>query len=100
MSSSVERLDIAPAIATGVRFSDARLHVHLDDGREMSLPLSRFPNLERATVAQRDHWQVTAFGTAIRWPDLDEDVGVSAFLGVPEAVVERAAGFKAHKTRR
>ena len=96
MNSSAEHVKIEPALATGVRFTDDRLHVLLDDGREISVPLRRYARLLRATPAQRDHWEITAFGTAIRWPELDEDVGVAALLGVPESLVEQAAGFEEH----
>jgi hypothetical protein len=99
VSSSAEHLKIDPALATAVRFSADRLHVELSDGREISMPLDRFPRLARAAAQERDHWEVIAFGTAIRWPDLDEDIGVATLLGVPEWLVEQAAGFEAHRLR-
>jgi hypothetical protein len=52
MSSSAESLRIDPALATAVRFTAGRLHVLLDDGREISVPLDRFPRLQRATPAE------------------------------------------------
>ncbi len=94
MSSSAERVRIQPALAESVRVSAGRLAVALTDGREISVPLDRFPRLALATPAQRDHWEITAFGTAIRWPDIDEDIGVAGLLGVPESLVEEAAGFE------
>lgn len=97
MTSSAKSLSIEPALAKSVRFSSGRLHVELDDGREISVPLERFPRLQRATSAQRRHWEVTAFGTALRWPDLDEDIGVAGLLGVPEDLIEAAAGFTIHR---
>ena len=99
MSSSAEHHTIEPALATGVRFTGDRLHVLLNDGREISVPMSRYTRLEKATPAQREQWEITAFGTAIRWPELDEDIGVAGLLGVPESLVERAAGFEEHSTR-
>jgi len=97
MASSAKKLIIEPALASRVRFSRGRLHVSLDDGREISVPLDRFPRLQRASDAQRRHWEITAFGTAIRWPDIDEDIGVAGLLGVPEELVEEAAGFEIHR---
>ena len=44
-------------------------------------------------------WEITAFGTAIRWPDIDEDIGVATLHGVPEWLVEQAAGFEIHDLR-
>ena len=99
MSSSAESLRIEPALATSVRFTAGRLHVLLDDGREISVPLDRFRRLQRATPAQRQKWEITAFGTAIRWPDLDEEIGVAGVLGVPEDMVERAAGFETRSSK-
>ena len=99
MSSSAESIKIDPALATGVRFTAGRLHVLLDDGREISVPLDRFPRLAQATSAQRAHWEIAAFGTAVRWPELDEDIGVAALIGVPESLVENAAGFEEHEVR-
>ena len=99
MSSSAESIKIDPALATSVRFTPGRLHVLLDDGREISVPLDRFPRLAQASVAERDQWEIAAFGTAVRWPDLDEDIGVAALIGVPESLVENAAGFEEHEVR-
>jgi len=98
MSSSSEHLKIVPALAASVRFASGRLHVLLDDGREIAVPLARVPRLETATPAQRLHWEITAFGTAIRWPDLDEDIGIAGLLGIPEELVEEAAGFIARSS--
>jgi hypothetical protein len=93
MTSSTERITIRPAIAVAVRFSDDQLIVRFADGREIGAPLNEFPRLARATAKQRDHWKITALGTAIRWPDIDEDIGVAGLLGVPEDLVDEAAGF-------
>lgn len=93
MSSSAEHLKIEPALATAVRFTSDRLHVALNDGREISVPLDRYARLQRASASERGHWEIAAFGTAVRWPDIDEDVSVADLLGVPESMVEEAAGF-------
>ena len=96
MSSSAEKIRIDPALATSVRFTTGRLHVALTDGREISVPIDRFPRLAEASAHSRDHWEISAFGTAIHWPDVDEDIGVATLLGVPEWLVEQAAGFEVH----
>ncbi len=89
-----------PALAKSVRFSTGRMHVLLADGREISIPLDRFPRLQQASPAQRRKWQISAFGTGIRWPDIDEDIGVAGILGVPEELIDEAAGFTIHRRRR
>jgi hypothetical protein len=99
MSSSAERVRIQPALASAVHVSPDRLSVALTDGREISVPLDRYPRLAAATPPQRENWEITAFGTAIRWPDIDEDIGVAGLLGVPESPVEEAAGFEIHDIR-
>lgn len=94
MSSSAEQVHIQPALAATVRVSTDRLYVALTDGREISAPVAWFPRLAAASPAEREHWEITAFGTAIRWPDIDEDIGVATLLGIPESLVEEAAGFE------
>ena len=82
-----------PALAASVRVSDSRLAVQLTDGREISVPLTEFSELVAATPEQRANWEISAFGTAIYWPDLDEEIGLAGILGVPETLLEEAAGF-------
>lgn len=93
MSTSTSRTTMRPALAASVRVTGSRLAVELTDGREISAPLSEFPQLVAATPEQRANWEITAFGTAIYWPDLDEEVGLAGLLGVPETLLEEAAGF-------
>ncbi len=50
MSSSAEKIKIDPALATSVWFAAERLHVALSDGREISVPIDRFPRLANATA--------------------------------------------------
>jgi hypothetical protein len=49
MTTSIEARLTRPALAAGVRVSDSRLTVELTDGREVSVPLSEFPELGAAT---------------------------------------------------
>lgn len=85
-----------PAVAVNVRVTAVRLHVVLGDGREISAPLTDFPRLNGATTAQRSNWEITDFGLAVRWPDIDEDIGLAGLLGVPESLLEEAAGYTIH----
>jgi hypothetical protein len=75
------------------------LHVALTDGREISVPIERFPRLAAASERQRRNWKIEALGTAIRWPDIDEDIGIAGLLGIPEDLVEEAAGFTIYSSR-
>ena len=82
------------ALAVAVRCDDERIHVTLDDGRELSMPLT--PILKAASRAARRNCIVEDYGTALHWPDADEDVGVDYILGVPEADLLDLAGFKTY----
>ena len=94
MSTSARSLQFQPSVATSASVGVDRLHVQLADGREISAPLDRFPRLRGATPEQLAQCEITAFGTAIRWPELDEDIGLAALLGIPEDDLEAAAGFE------
>ena len=83
------------ALATAVRCDDERIYVTLDDGRELSKPLTPF--LRAAKPAARRKCRVEDFGTALTWPDADEDLGVNWFLGVPEDDLLDYAGFKTYR---
>ena len=69
--------------AKGVRFTNGTLHVRLDDGREISLPLVEVPWLKwlaKATPKQRANWSLEPGGYAIYWPDLDDGIEVCHLL--------------------
>lgn len=50
--------------------------------------------LRAATPAQRARGRVEGWGTALRWDELDEDVGIAHVMGVAEDELDAAAGFK------
>ncbi len=97
MSTSTSRLSMRPAFAASVKVSDGRLSVELTDGRQISVPLTEFPFLVEANAPQRANWQIVDSGTAISWPELDEEIGLAGLLGVPETMLEEAAGFTIHR---
>ncbi|MCX6595905.1 MAG: DUF2442 domain-containing protein [Acidobacteria bacterium] len=65
---------------TSLHFSPATLHVALADGRELSLPLARFPRLAAATPQQLDDWHLIGRGLGIHWTQLGEDLSVESLL--------------------
>lgn len=70
--------------ATSVWFSEDRMHVALDDGREISVPLEFYPRLNKATKEQREKYELIGLGTAIHWNEIDEDLSVEGIiLGIP-----------------
>lgn len=67
-------------LATDLSVSDVSLHVVLDDGRELSVPIEWFPRLRDAPAAARANWRLIGHGEGIHWPDIDEDISVAGLL--------------------
>ena len=82
------------ALAIAVRCDDDRIFVTLDDGRELRAPLT--PILRAASPAARRNCVVEDYGTALHWPDVEEDIGLNSILGVPEDDLLDLAGFKTY----
>jgi hypothetical protein len=67
-----------------VSFTDEALCVSLRDGRKISVPLSWYPRLLKATPVQRNNWEIAGGGYGIHWPDVDEDLSTEGLLrGAP-----------------
>lgn len=66
--------------AVHVWFDQEMLHVRLDDGREVGVPVAWFPRLRDASPAQREQWRLIGDGVGIHWEDLDEDISVRGLL--------------------
>lgn len=85
MSTSVVRTAtpkgfVASRVATSVRFTDSMLYIALADGREIGVPLSRFPWLAQATLAQRAKWHIEPGGFAVYWEDLDDGIEIDHLM--------------------
>jgi len=68
------------ARAAKVWFDGDSLWVLLQDGRKLATPLSYFPKLLNATVAQRKKFELSGGGIGIHWNRLDEDISVPGLL--------------------
>ncbi|MCP5514954.1 MAG: DUF2442 domain-containing protein [Spirochaetales bacterium] len=66
--------------ASKVWTDEDNLWVLLADGRQLSVPLSYFPRLLKASVDQRNDFIISGGGTGIHWDKLDEDISVSGLL--------------------
>lgn len=66
--------------AINVVFSDAKMIVFLEDGRELSIPLEWFPRLRNATSKQLKKGRFIGNGEGIHWDEIDEDVSVENLL--------------------
>jgi hypothetical protein len=68
------------ANATDIWFDENKMHITLEDGREISIPIDWFPTLRDASKDHRDNWRLIGDGEGIHWEDLDEDILVEALL--------------------
>jgi hypothetical protein len=67
-------------LAVDVTVTDSALHVVLEDGRELAVPIDWFPRLRNAQMVQRRNWLLIGRGEGIHWPDIDEDISVLGLL--------------------
>jgi hypothetical protein len=58
--------------------------VTLIDGRRIATPLDCYPRLAKASATQRSNYENMPVG--IHWPDIDEDLSISAMLKGRQAV--------------
>ena len=68
------------ALAKGIEFDNEMMHVHLTDGRIISVPLIWFPLLSGVTPEQRTRFEIGGGGTSLHWPEIDEDLSVAGLL--------------------
>ena len=54
--------------------------VHLNDGTVVNVRRDKFPRLRNATVDAVRSYELLADGTAVHWPDIDEDISLDGFL--------------------
>ena len=66
--------------ATSVSFTDSKMILFMEDGREIAFPLEWFPKLRDASKEQRNNWRFIGDGEGIHWADLDEDISVEKLL--------------------
>ena len=67
-------------LAIDVAVNETVLHVTLDDGRELSVPVEWFPRLRDASDTDRANWRLIGRGEGIHWPAIDEDISVRGLL--------------------
>ena len=82
------------AVIERVRVDDLHIVAVLSDGREVGIPLAWSKRLAAPSAEQRATYGIEDFGTSIHWPGVDEDIGLSTFLGVNEDVIYDALGWK------
>jgi hypothetical protein len=63
-----------------VYFTRDSLVVDLVDGRTISVPLTWYPKLLKASPKERSYWEICGGGYGIHWPEIDEDLSVEGLL--------------------
>ncbi|WP_396184046.1 DUF2442 domain-containing protein [Flavobacterium sp.] len=66
--------------AVNIVFSDSKMIVFLEDGRELSVPLEWFPRLRKATKEQLEKWRFIGKGEGVHWEEIDEDISIENLL--------------------
>jgi len=66
--------------ASKVWFDENNLCLDFFDGRKLSVPLSYFPRLSKATNNQKKKYTISGGGTGIHWDEIDEDISVVNLL--------------------
>jgi hypothetical protein len=70
----------AIAFITKVYFTTGKIHILLEDKREIIAPISKFPDIQKLNSLQRSKYQILD-GVGIAFADLDETFHISQFLG-------------------
>lgn len=60
-------------------FDGNRIYMRSSEGNVLSRPLEAYPELEEATIEQRNDYILIDDGRAIRWESLDADMHISSF---------------------
>ena len=66
--------------AVDIVFSENKMIVYLDDGRELAVPLEWFPRLRKATSEQLKKWRFIGKGEGVHWEEIDEDISIKNLL--------------------
>ncbi|OAJ53875.1 ethanolamine utilization protein [Paraburkholderia ginsengiterrae] len=66
--------------AVSVHFDSGHLFLDLSDGESVEFPLGWFPVLQAATETERGHFAISLDRQQLYWPDLDEEMSISALL--------------------
>ena len=74
---TLNRMQTPPAV-TEVIINEEILGFHLEDGRDISVPLAFYPTLALATPEERARFEM--HGSSVYWPDLDVDLGAEGLL--------------------
>lgn len=80
LGMTTSTIEIQIPFALNVLVSEDTLHVDLNDGRTISVPIGWFPRLLEATPDERNNWRFIGRGYGIHWEDIDEDISVENLI--------------------
>ena len=66
--------------AVDIKFTDTKMVVILEDGRELSVPLEWFKKLRNASREQLINCRFIGKGEGVHWEELDEDISIENLL--------------------
>lgn len=82
MTSSASSPLLTRPRAVTAAVNGSRLHVTVEDGREIAVPLTWFEFLHRATEEQRADFHVIGGGAGIWWDQLEDGISVPQLFGL------------------
>ena len=65
-------------------FSESRIYAQTDKNKVLSRPLEAFPLLKNASESDRNHYEISLSGEAVRWREIDEDICLDNFYQTEE----------------
>ncbi len=68
------------ARADKIWFDEDNMWILFTDGRQLSVPLAYFPRLQKASIEQKNNFEMSGGGYGIHWEELDEDIHVQSLL--------------------
>jgi len=80
MPTSIAPNEIPVSKVTKVSFTADSFTFHLEDKRELTVPLWWYPRLKAGSPKQMENYRILPGATGVTWEDLDEDISVRGLL--------------------
>ena len=76
-----------PILATSVEISEKGLIIVTSKGKYFVKWQDCSPLLEKATFAERAHWELSPSGYGIHWPLIDEDLSIGGLVSIGKLIL-------------
>jgi len=80
MPTSIAKDEVKVSKVKKVSFSASHFTFHLEDDRNLTVPLWWYPRLQSGTAKQRKNYEILPGATGVHWEDMDEDISVRGLL--------------------